>query len=100
MRYYEDSTFLTDGASYVGQSTRDDGLSPATTTALVRCGVDLLGFDQLLPGDGRLDAAVWSGRRASRAPARTPLRRAAPVGRALGDAPLLEEAGRAHRACR
>jgi hypothetical protein len=26
----------------------------------VRCGVDLLGFDQLLPGDGRLDAAVWS----------------------------------------
>ena len=60
VRYYEDSTFLTDGASYVGQSTRDDGLTPATTTALVRCGVDLLGFDQLLPGDGRLDAAVWS----------------------------------------
>jgi hypothetical protein len=60
VRYYEDSTFLTDGGSYVGQSTRDDGLTPATTTALVRCGVDLLGFDQLLPDDGRLDAAVWS----------------------------------------
>jgi hypothetical protein len=60
VRYYEDSTFLTDGASYVGQSTRDDGLTPATTTALVRCGVELLGFDQLLPDDGRLDAAVWS----------------------------------------
>jgi hypothetical protein len=60
VRYYEDSTFLTDGGSYVGQSTRDDGLTPAATTALVRCGVDLLGFDQLLPGDGRLDAAVWS----------------------------------------
>jgi hypothetical protein len=60
VRYYEDSTFLTDGASYAGQSTRDDGLTPATTTALVRCGVELLGFDQLLPGDGRLDAAVWS----------------------------------------
>jgi hypothetical protein len=27
---------------------------------LVRCGVDLLGFDQLLPDDGRLDATVWS----------------------------------------
>jgi hypothetical protein len=60
VRYYEDSTFLTDGASYVGQSTRDDGLTPATTTALVRCGADLLGFDQLLPDDGRLDAAAWS----------------------------------------
>jgi hypothetical protein len=60
VRYYEDSTFLTDGASHVGQATLDDGLSPATTTALVRCGVDLLGFDQLLPGDGRLDAAAWS----------------------------------------
>src|SRR4051812_17246997 len=60
VRYYEDSTFLTDGASYAGQSTRDDGLTPATTAALVRCGVELLGFDQLLPDDGRLDAAVWS----------------------------------------
>ena len=60
VRYYEDSTFLTDGGSYAGQSTRDDGLSPRTTAALVRCGVELLGFDQLLPDDGRLDAAVWS----------------------------------------
>jgi len=60
VRYYEDSTFLTDGGSYAGRSTRDDGLTPETTTALVRCGADLLGFDQLLPADGRLDAAVWS----------------------------------------
>jgi hypothetical protein len=60
VRYYEDSTWLTDGASYAGQATRDDGLTPATTSALVRCGVDLLGFDQLLPDDGRLDAAAWS----------------------------------------
>jgi hypothetical protein len=60
VRYFEDSTWLTEGASYVGQSTRDDGLTPATTAALVRCGVDLLGFDQLLPDDGRLAAAVWS----------------------------------------
>ena len=36
VRYYEDSTFLTDGGSYVGQSTRDDGLSPDPTAALVR----------------------------------------------------------------
>jgi hypothetical protein len=60
VRYYEDSTFLTDGSSYLGRSARDDGLSPETTTALVSCGVELLGFDQLLPDDGRLAAAAWS----------------------------------------
>jgi hypothetical protein len=27
---------------------------------MVRCGVDLLGFDQILPDDGRLEAAVWT----------------------------------------
>jgi hypothetical protein len=27
---------------------------------MVRCGVDLIGFDQILPGDGRLDALAWS----------------------------------------
>ena len=27
---------------------------------MTRCGVDLFGFDQLLPGDGRLAALVWS----------------------------------------
>jgi hypothetical protein len=60
IRYYEDSTGLTNGASQFGAADADDGLTPATTKALVRCGVDLLGFDQLQPGDGRNDAAVWS----------------------------------------
>jgi hypothetical protein len=27
---------------------------------MVRCGVDLIDFDQILPDDGRLDAVVWS----------------------------------------
>jgi hypothetical protein len=27
---------------------------------MARCGVDLLGMDQLLPDDGRLEALVWS----------------------------------------
>jgi len=27
---------------------------------MLRCGVDLFGFDQLLQGDGRLEASVWS----------------------------------------
>ena len=43
-----------------GQATPDDGLRPETVAATPRCGVDLLGLDQLVPGDGRLEALVWS----------------------------------------
>jgi hypothetical protein len=60
IRYYEDSTGLTNGASYVGAASRDEGLTPQTVAAMWRCGVDLLGMDQLLPGDGRLQALVWT----------------------------------------
>src|SRR3954471_3498852 len=60
IRYYEDSTWLTAGASNFGQSSVDDGITPATAAKMMRCGVDLIGLDQLLPGDGRLDALVWS----------------------------------------
>jgi hypothetical protein len=55
VRYYEDSTWLTDASG-----GHDDGLTPETTARMMRCGVDLTGFDQLLPNDGRLAAAVWS----------------------------------------
>lgn len=54
-RVFEDSTFVSAAAG-----TTDDGLTPDTVRALLGCGVDLLGFDQLLPGDPRLDAAVWT----------------------------------------
>jgi hypothetical protein len=60
VRYYEDSTWLTTAGSVVGQSSVDDGLTPATTAAMWRCGVDLTGFDQLRPDDGKLAASVWS----------------------------------------
>jgi hypothetical protein len=60
IRYFEDDTWLTSAGSNVGASSRDDGLKPATVAAMTRCGVDLLGFDQLAPQDARLDAAVWS----------------------------------------
>ena len=60
VRYFEDDTWLTSAASNAGASERDDGLTPETTAAMVRCGVDLTGFDQLTPTDGRLDAHVWS----------------------------------------
>jgi hypothetical protein len=58
VRFYEDSTWLTDAASF-GQDP-PEGLTPQVTAAMARCGVDLTGFDQLLPDDGRLAAAVWS----------------------------------------
>jgi hypothetical protein len=59
-RYFEDSTFLNAAATLGGQATPDDGLTPGTVAAMTRCGVDLLGLDQLVPGDGRLEALVWS----------------------------------------
>jgi hypothetical protein len=55
LRVFEDSTALS--------ATVDQGMNPITpkkAAALQRCAVDLTGFDQLLPDDGRLAASVWS----------------------------------------
>lgn len=55
LRVYEDSTALS--------ATVNQGSSPITpgkAAALQRCAVDITGFDQILPGDGRLAASVWS----------------------------------------
>lgn len=56
VRRYEDSTWL---SAMAGTGSR---LDAATTAAMVRCGVNLVGFDQLLPGDDRLPSLVWSWR--------------------------------------
>ena len=55
IRYFEDSTGLT-----AGTGDADDGITPQTAAEMERCGVDLLGMDQLLPGDLRLESLVWS----------------------------------------
>jgi hypothetical protein len=60
IRYYEDSTWLSAGAGAAAGDEPSKGLTPATVSAMTRCGVDLFGFDQLQPGDGRNDAAAWS----------------------------------------
>ena len=60
VRYYEDSTWLSAGAGAASGSPEGEGLTPADVSAMTRCGVDLFGFDQLQPGDGRNEAAVWS----------------------------------------
>jgi hypothetical protein len=53
-RWYEESPFLE--AIEGGTQT----LTPRAARAMVRCGVNLTGFDQLTPFDGRLRALVWS----------------------------------------
>ncbi len=55
IRYYEDSTRLTKGSG-----SADDGITPPTAAAMARCGVDLIGLDQVEPFDGRLESLVWS----------------------------------------
>jgi len=60
VRFFEDSTFLAPAGERTGQTKTDDGISVETAARLVRCGVDLVAMDQLLPDDGRLEALVWS----------------------------------------
>ena len=60
IRYFEDSTKLTAGASATGAAARDDGISASTASAMTRCGVDLLGLDQVVADDPRFAALVWS----------------------------------------
>ncbi len=58
LRYFEDSTFVS-ALTGLG-SPRDPGLTPARVRQMDRCGTNLLGFDQLVPGDPRLPALAWS----------------------------------------
>lgn len=56
VRRFEDSTFLSlavNGGSHI---------SPEVAAAMVRCGVNFPGLDQVHPGDERLPALVWSWR--------------------------------------
>jgi hypothetical protein len=60
IRYFEDSTYVTRGGSVGGVSTLDDGITEPTAAAMARCGVDLLGLDQVTSDDPRFAALVWS----------------------------------------
>jgi hypothetical protein len=55
VRWFEDSTWVSAMAG--GSSSR---LTVTEATAMARCGVTLIGFDQLTPEDPRLAAVVWS----------------------------------------
>ena len=53
-RWFGDDTFVT------ALTSHDQNITAATTAEMVRCGVNIIGFDQLTPEDGRLAALVWS----------------------------------------
>lgn len=63
VRYYEDSTLVT---ALVSDTTENwaayeaNMLTPDKVAAMTGCGVNLFGFDQILPFDGRLAADAWS----------------------------------------
>jgi hypothetical protein len=62
VRYYEDSTFVSAATSpsETPAQYEANSLKPGKVTAMVGCGVNLFGFDQILPDDGRLAATIWS----------------------------------------
>jgi hypothetical protein len=57
VRFYEDSTLVSAAVSGGDPGHR---LTVDTIQAMVRCGVNLFGLDQVDPGDPRLAAMVWS----------------------------------------
>jgi hypothetical protein len=54
-REFEDSTFVT-----AATGTPRPPVTPAQVATMARCGVNIIGLDQLRPQDGRLAAQVWS----------------------------------------
>jgi hypothetical protein len=62
VRYYEDSTFLSAAADPTESPSQAQAgmLTPAHVAEMTGCGVNLFGFDQILPDDGRIEASIWS----------------------------------------
>jgi hypothetical protein len=53
-RFYEESPWLE------AMKSATTVITASTTARMVQCGVNIIGFDQLEPFDGRLEAMVWS----------------------------------------
>ncbi|BBX73284.1 hypothetical protein H7H78_04995 [Mycobacterium shinjukuense] len=60
VRYYEDSTLVSALADPTRPPANPEALTPPKVQAMTDCGVNLLGLDQLLPEDGRIQASLWS----------------------------------------
>src|SRR5437763_1735155 len=62
LRYFEDSTYVsaTTDPTQSPDQAHADRLTPGKVSSMSRCGVNLFGFDQILPDDGRIAASIWS----------------------------------------
>ena len=60
MRVFEDSTWIARAIDPAQAPDRGQPMTTDSVSHMARCGIDLLGMDQLLPKDGRLEALVWS----------------------------------------
>ena len=62
VRYYEDSTWVATvvDPTWKPEDREAELLNPNRVREMTRCGVNLFGFDQFLPNDGRIEASIWS----------------------------------------
>ena len=60
VRYYEDSTLVSTLLNPTRPPVDPESLTPEKVAAMTACGVNLFGFDQLLPEDGRIQSTLWS----------------------------------------
>lgn len=60
VRYFEDTTLVSTLLNPQRPPVDPEALSPAKVEAMTNCGVNLFGFDQLLPEDGRIQSTLWS----------------------------------------
>ncbi len=60
IRYFEDSTRLTEGIAQGGGAQKRDRITAEVAASMARCGVDLIDLDQVVPDDPRFEALVWS----------------------------------------
>jgi hypothetical protein len=62
VRYYEDSTWLSSAIDPSESPADHDAgsLTPDKVASMIACGVNLFGFDQFDPNDGRVAASIWS----------------------------------------
>lgn len=60
VRYFEDTTLVSTLLNPMRPPLDPEALTPEKVKAMTDCGVNLFGFDQLLPEDGRIQSTLWS----------------------------------------
>lgn len=60
VRYFEDTTLVSTLLDPQRPPVDPEALTPDKVEAMTDCGVNLFGFDQLLPEDGRIQSTLWS----------------------------------------